>query len=475
MKRAFYIPILALSLAALFYSCLSTGGLSDSVEAEGGKTQASAPKSESPAAPKAETNLIFPLDREAFKEAYSWRTNVPDPDMVQLKKSSVDQLRRKDVDRYVKEVVKSISSKSLDDFHKVKMINDIIALTLSYDAKSFFSSSVPPQTYQSVLQSGLGVCEGFSAVFQKFCNEAGIKCRTVHGYARGAGTSLENESLSSIRSNHAWNIVTIKGREYLVDSTWNEGHLDGSKSVKEYNTQWLFAYPEAFVYTHFPDKKEDQLLGKALSKEDFASLPALRPAFFDIFGSLRGKMTSITSCPGSLNYEAKLIDPAVKFSATVYGSGCENAFFFKNGGSGSASLMFAFPNAGSYRISFFDMSGKKSLWLGEFCVRASDKSSVKFPLTYSNYGPAEGGTLESPIEGPLSKGKDLYFKVLTKKSSAAVLIREGGNTKWNYLKESSRGVFEGTVTIPLSASKLSVSVKDDKNNSYWTIADFALQ
>ena len=58
------------------------------------------------------------------------------------------------------------------------------------------------------------VCEGYSRAFKVLCDELGIPCVLVEGYAQGS--LLDNAEL------HMWNYVQLDGKWYVVDTTWND-------------------------------------------------------------------------------------------------------------------------------------------------------------------------------------------------------------------------------------------------------------
>ena len=109
---------------------------------------------------------------------------------------------------------------------------------------------------------------------------AGFETQKVAGYARGYVYSAFVEEDSS-RSNHAWNAVEIEGEHYLVDTTWNAGHVNARDGfIKVYSTDYLFLPPEAFLHTHFPSDASWQRLEVPLSAGEFAALPYLKGSFF---------------------------------------------------------------------------------------------------------------------------------------------------------------------------------------------------
>ncbi len=421
---------------------------------------------------KSSSSLPFPHNDGAYQEAYSWRRNKEDATMIQIKNSNIDSLRYSSVDRYVSEVVRKINSTARSDFERAKMAHDIIALTISYDAENFWRGTIPAQDYASVLARGTAVCEGFSNTFKHFCDVLGIPCRVVHGYARGVGTKAGNES-SSYKSNHAWNIITIKGRQYQIDCTWDEGFLQGRGSVKDYSTVWLFAQPECFIYTHFPDFAADQLLSRPLSYSAFLQLPSLRPNFFDAVASV-SDFKVINRCNGtfSLSFTER---SGQALSCTIKEDGgsefVKNADFAKRNGE-TSQMLFSLPKATQYNIKLFQKNADmdESRYCGEFYLNATATSSVRFPQTFTNYGIENDGVVIAPIEAPLVRGKSYTFTVQSRYNDVALVI----NSQWTYLKNDGTGTFSAEATIPFDAEKVSLNVKN-ASGKYWSIASYDLQ
>ena len=65
------------------------------------------------------------------------------------------------------------------------------------------------------------VCEGYSRAFKILCDELGIPCVTVNGYA------VNNVGESG---SHMWNAVYVDGSWYGVDVTWDDPFVEGSDS-----------------------------------------------------------------------------------------------------------------------------------------------------------------------------------------------------------------------------------------------------
>ena len=86
----------------------------------------------------------------------------------------------------------------------VKTINNWICRKISY------SESNPDAA--TALQTGVGNCAVYAALFEGMCNNAGIQNRYHAGYANNG----------SITGPHAWNSVCLNETWYYVDVCWND-------------------------------------------------------------------------------------------------------------------------------------------------------------------------------------------------------------------------------------------------------------
>ncbi|UTT43547.1 transglutaminase domain-containing protein [Exiguobacterium aurantiacum] len=92
----------------------------------------------------------------------------------------------------------------LNDYEKVKYINDYVVLNTAYK----LDSRASPYTPYSILFNGEGVCEGYALTTLLLLEAAGVEARYISGEA---GTEL-----------HAWNLVKLDGAWYHLDTTWND-------------------------------------------------------------------------------------------------------------------------------------------------------------------------------------------------------------------------------------------------------------
>ncbi|QUE87214.1 transglutaminase domain-containing protein [Exiguobacterium alkaliphilum] len=92
----------------------------------------------------------------------------------------------------------------LNDFEKVKYVNDFVVLNTAYNLESATS----PYTPYSILFNGEGVCEGYALTTLLLLEAAGVETRYISGEVE---TGL-----------HAWNLVKLDGEWYHLDTTWND-------------------------------------------------------------------------------------------------------------------------------------------------------------------------------------------------------------------------------------------------------------
>lgn len=410
---------------------------------------------------------------ESYDEAYSYRTDIPYKNMqTLLKDKKLDSLRANNAQGYVKQVCETISASAENDFEKVKMAHDFLCMLISYDAKNFWAGTVPDQEYPSVLKTKTAVCEGYANTFKKFCDTLNIPCQKITGYARGVGTSLLGEAKPT-ESNHAWNIVKINDAWYLVDCTWDSGHMEGKSSKQDYNTDWLFLKPEHFIYTHFPDSKKNQLLESPLSEAEFSQLPDLRPKFFTATESAESfaKLNKVENAY-SFSYVANT-DYELSFQLidTATNAQVKNCDFVKSDDDKKQAL-FSFPKAGVYSIRIFyrKTGAKMALSCGEFLVEASSASSVRYPTTFSSS--AKNLKIISPIEMPLEKGKSYTFSVHVDNKKFVTVIC---GKEFIQLENNGNGTFSGEISIAQNLKQVTLSVSDSPKGNFESIAIYTVK
>ena len=222
---------------------------------------------------------------------FTYQLNTPDPVMRRVPAATLAQ-RQKDPDEFIRLLAAYITTNASSDYDKVKKAHDWVALNIKYDVQSFLSGRYQSQAAGAVLKRGSAVCAGYADVFKMICDALEIDCVIVSGYARGYGSSLFKYEDPNV-SNHAWNIVTIAGKKYLIDSTWDSGSISGANFLPRYKTQYLFTDPEHFINEHFPIDRKYQLLDPPLTAEAFDAVPFINPVFYQI-AEINQKLARIT-------------------------------------------------------------------------------------------------------------------------------------------------------------------------------------
>lgn len=100
-------------------------------------------------------------------------------------------------------VLDQIITPDMDDFAKVRAVNQYLCDHMTYDLKYY--------TTRDAILLGRGRCQGYTNAFKNLMNTLGIPTDYVRGYAGNDRSST-----------HSWNRVLIGGTYYYVDVTWND-------------------------------------------------------------------------------------------------------------------------------------------------------------------------------------------------------------------------------------------------------------
>jgi len=170
--------------------------------------------------------------------------------------------------RTVKKLSAYLTKTSNNDFEKVRAFYVWITENINYDIKVFFNPTRNKKvTASEVLTKRKAVCEGYSTLFKALCDNVEIKCYIIQGYSKGYGFNPRGKFTNT---DHAWNIVFINNKWYLIDATWGSGYInDKRKLVKKFTDYFFLTSPDKFIYTHLPSNPMWQLLDCPLSINDF--------------------------------------------------------------------------------------------------------------------------------------------------------------------------------------------------------------
>jgi transglutaminase-like putative cysteine protease len=411
--------------------------------------------------------------RGSAAEPADYRTGVPDSRARQVP-AEIQRGIFNDPDKYLEPLARFLIAGARDDFHKVKILHDWLADNIAYDVDSYFSSTPIRTSNESTLKRRRSVCHGYATLMEGLCDLAGIPCRNIAGYGRGYSFSSGGSGRPD-RENHAWNAVYVDDKWYLVDVTWDAGHVNGRAYEKHYRTTYLFMEPQHFVFTHFPADARWQLLAAPLSAEQFEDLPYLRGPFFDYGLRLGSRLRSETSAGSSVQFALRLTQPVELMAhlTPIDGDVLPQRTLVQYERE-QCRVYATFPSAGRYRVVVFCRPAGATgsfTQVANLDFRSSAGTPRRFPKTYATFD-AMRGYLITPLYTPLPTGKPLAFRV---RLDRAVTVKLAvGDERWRPLtaKASAPGLYELTTTIaPGQRVRLNARLSPT-DTSYKTLIDF---
>ncbi|CAF1195353.1 unnamed protein product [Didymodactylos carnosus] len=219
---------------------------------------------------------LAPLDTDAFNPKLCLeRQNAIDD--VSLRKT-IDLWKPSSIQQLIEFINKLSTNKT--QIEKVWIIFYWISQNISYDDESYFSGNIPSQRADDVFRSKKAVCEGYASLFKRLCDETGLACEKVSGYAKGYSFNARKPAFDD--TNHAWNVVKIEYHYYFIESTWGTGHMAENKKFKrELEAHYFLSQPAHMIYNHLPVDEKWQLLARPITMTEYLSMPQTHAAFFE--------------------------------------------------------------------------------------------------------------------------------------------------------------------------------------------------
>lgn len=121
--------------------------------------------------------------------------------------------------------------------------------------------------------------EGYADLYVKLATAVGLDARVVKGNCCENVLKVTKKSTTKKLSTHHWVAVKIDKRQMLIDPMWGAGYVtdEGVFQPSDNREEWFDVDPYWMIFTHFPDKKDDQLIEKPIEQKRFKSLPTLYP------------------------------------------------------------------------------------------------------------------------------------------------------------------------------------------------------
>lgn len=358
-----------------------------------------------------------------------------------------------------------LASAARDERETARAIFRWIAHNVTYNAPAFFSGRIRSELEdpEVVLRRRTAVCDGFAGLFVALATRAGLQARTITGHAKGFGYRAGQGVAGP--PNHAWNAVRIRGRWRLLDPTWGTGHIDGSARTfqREFQQHYFLTPAEQFIYGHFPEEPEWQLLRHPLTRSGFAALAHPTAVFFEHGLRLASHDSGAIQTGGRLTVRLQTPE-TVLLTATLLRNGREvkgSPVFVQRDG-GFVDVYARFPRAGAYTLRLFSKSDAGQPYYEEalnYRISASTSAGAGgFPLVYKSFAERQGH-LYAPIQGRLKAGTRQRFRLNVPGAQRVVAIVNG---KWQYL-DGTEGGFEGNLRVPRGEFILYAQFPGEKN------------
>jgi len=191
----------------------------------------------------------------------------------------------------VTEIVAPLTENLDTEHEKFRAIFRWITENIEYN-KSASSTTDPDK----VVRRNKAVCQGFANLLKDLCESARIECKVVVGFTK---TDFKDINRKLNKTDHAWNIVRLNNKNYLVDVTWatSKYNVVTRKFEKDFDEHYFLTPPDKFILDHIPENKIDQLLDKPLSKKQFSKMPLLYADYFHL------EIESISHMKGMLKHK----------------------------------------------------------------------------------------------------------------------------------------------------------------------------
>lgn len=157
-----------------------------------------------------------------------------------------------DVEKAANTLLSGIAADA-SDYEKELYIHDKLAEQTDYETGTSQSVYTP----YGLLVNHKANCEGYSRGAQYLLKNLGVVSRVVSGTGESAGGT----------ENHMWNVITVSGKEYNVDMTWDDYIIDSAAGTTSNEPSHVFfnCPSEDMAIDHTPD---DEALWKDCTSRD---------------------------------------------------------------------------------------------------------------------------------------------------------------------------------------------------------------
>ena len=223
---------------------------------------------------KKEEEKILKEDDEIFT------SHVHEEIMEKLNKDNLKEIAKKAPKRTKTKLADLItylkkSTNEMNEFEKGYIIFYWIHENIEYDIEKRRTGKAENRPVE-IYKIGKCVWEGYSRLYEYIGQQLGLKVYYITGY-------VEDTDYKDKYEGHAWNVLEVDKKYFLIDSTWGAGSSMNNKFTKEFKEFYFCSNPEYFIFTHFPNESRWQLLKSPIENEDFENRVKFGEKFFKYF------------------------------------------------------------------------------------------------------------------------------------------------------------------------------------------------
>jgi len=256
-----------------------------------------------------------------------------------------------------------------------------------------------------------------------FFRNAGIRTERVNGWSKGF-TYTEGMKFTGSDPNHAWNAVYLNENWWLLDPTWGAGYVDDNKNfIQQYSEHYFLTDPKQFIYDHFPEDTNWQLLEKMVPISVYQNYVRLTKHFFRLKMKPFSHRDGVVLCDtGKLHFKFRLDkDVPVKCSGKLTEengdpAGNNEHYIHVYSTEKTLHVLVDVPHEGNFRLKLFARDINKEIMetlplICTYMVKCTGKlgKASSFPRQFRKWSP--GFFLHSPTDGVLCNGETYKFRI----------------------------------------------------------------
>jgi transglutaminase/protease-like cytokinesis protein 3 len=372
----------------------------------------------------------------------------------------------------VKDLANILSQNAATEEEKARIIYTWITHNISYDVEAlsdlFEKNIYPDVKAETVLNTRSTICSGYANLYQQLAQYMGLKSLIITGYAKGINYIVGKDN----QVNHAWNGVKIDGNWYLVDTTWGAGTVNNNVFSALFNPYYFAPKPQEFIYSHFPENPQWQLLNTPISRSQFDTFADVSSTLFEYDIKLISHKNLRIDTDNRLNITLKAPKNVVAIAKLKSAEQelSDNYTFVQKQGE-NIIVNTNFPEKGNYELEIFakpkDEDNNYPLIVTYQISANSGSNGNKFPVTFQHFAD-HNGYLESPLTANLPTNQSTYFKLKIDSATDVKVLNKSTN-KWQDLTRYGN-VFTGNIDI--DSGKIMVFAKFPQDSRYWALLEY---